>query len=71
MSENDSLAMRVFEMVHAVRSGEIDPLELRLTEAYKELQNLASKIDSRIDIDEMLNEILSTKVHRVQELARV
>ena len=63
--------MRVFEMVQAVRSGEIDPLELRLTEAYKELQELASKIDKRIDIDEMLNEILSTKVTRIQELARV
>lgn len=63
--------MRVFDMVQAVRSGEIDPLELRLTDAYKELQQLAAKIDSRIDIDEMLNEVLSTKVNRVQELARV
>ena len=71
MSENDSLAMQVFDMVQAVRSGEIDPLELRLTDAYKELQQLAAKIDSRIDIDEMLNEVLSTKVNRVQELARV
>ncbi|MFW9868347.1 MAG: hypothetical protein ACFFEL_01860 [Candidatus Thorarchaeota archaeon] len=71
MSENGSLAMRVFEMIQAARSGDIDPLELRLTEAYKELQELAAKIDSRIDIDEMLNEILSSKVNRVQELARV
>jgi len=63
--------MQVFDMVQAVRSGEIDPLELRLTDAYKELQQLAAKIDSRIDIDEMLNEVLSTKVNRVQELARV
>lgn len=63
--------MRVFEMIQAARSGDIDPLELRLTEAYKELQELAAKIDSRIDIDEMLNEILSSKVNRVQELARV
>ncbi|MFW9926273.1 MAG: hypothetical protein ACFFDM_05840 [Candidatus Thorarchaeota archaeon] len=70
-SKNDSLAMRVFEMVQAARSGDIDPLELRLTDAYKELQDLAAKIDSRIDIDEMLNEILSSKVSRVQELARV
>jgi len=71
MSKNDSLAMRVFDMVQAVRSGDIDPLELRLTAAYKELQELASKIDIRIDIDEMLNEVLSSKVIRVQELARV
>ena len=58
-------------MVQAVRAGEIDPLELRLTQAYKDLQELAAQIDSRIDIDEMLNEILSTKVNRVQELARI
>lgn len=71
MSERDSLAEQVFKMVQAVRSGEIDPLEVRLTDSYKELQELAAKIDSRIDIDEMLNEVLSTKVKRVQELARV
>ena len=71
MSENESLALSVFNMVQAVRAGEIDPLELRLTQAYKDLQELAAKIDSRIDIDEMLNEILSTKVNRVQELARI
>ncbi|MFX1605982.1 MAG: hypothetical protein ACFFDD_08735 [Promethearchaeota archaeon] len=71
MSENESLAQHVFNMVQAVRSGEIDPLELRLTQAYKDLQDLAAKIDSKIDIDEMLNEILSTKVDRVQELARI
>jgi hypothetical protein len=71
VSENDNLAMRVFNMVQAVRSGDIDPLELKLTEAYKNLQELASKIEIRIDIDEMLNEVLSSKVIRVQELARV
>ena len=71
MSENESLAESVFSMVQAVRAGEIDPLELRLTQAYRDLQELAAKIDSRIDIDEMLNEILSTKVNRVQELARI
>jgi len=71
MSENESLAESVFNMVQAVRSGEIDPLEIRLTQAYKDLQEMAAKIDSRIDIDEMLNEILSTKVNRVQELARI
>jgi hypothetical protein len=71
MSESESLAEQVFKMVLAVRSGEIDPLEVRLTEPYKELQELAAKIDSRIDIDEMLNEVLGTKVNRVQELARV
>ena len=71
MSENDSLAKSVYIMVQSVRAGEIDPLELRLTQAYRDLQELAAKIDRRIDIDEMLNEILSTKVSRVQELARI
>jgi hypothetical protein len=71
VNENVSLAESVFNMVQAVRDGEIDPLELRLTQAYKDLQELTAKIDSRIDIDEMLNEILSTKVSRVQELARI
>jgi hypothetical protein len=71
VNETENLAESVFNMVQAVRSGEIDPLELRLTQAYKDLQVLAAKIDSRIDIDEMLNEILSTKVNRVQDLARI
>ena len=71
MNRTENLAESVFNMVQAVRSGEIDPLELHLTQAYKDLQKLAAKIDSRIDIDEMLNEILSTKVNRVQELARI
>ena len=71
MSEYESLAKGVFDMVQAVRAGKIDPLELRLTQAYRSLQDLTAKIDKRIDIDEMLNEILSTKVDRVQELARI
>ncbi|MFW9768439.1 MAG: hypothetical protein ACFFF9_03585 [Candidatus Thorarchaeota archaeon] len=71
MSDNEILAEQVFKMVQAVRSGDIDPLEIRLTQPYKELQELVAKIDSRIDIDEMLNEVLGTKVNRVQELARV
>ncbi|KXH73554.1 MAG: hypothetical protein AM326_10595 [Candidatus Thorarchaeota archaeon SMTZ-45] len=71
MSRTESLAKSVFDMVQAVRAGEVDPLELRLTQAYRDLQELAAKIDSRIDIDEMLNEILSSKVTRVQELARI
>ncbi len=71
MSDDYSLAKGVFDMVQAVRSGEIDPLELRLTQAYRDLQLLSERIDKRIDIDEMLNEILSAKVDRVQELARI
>lgn len=71
MSENESLVRSVFNMVQAVRAGEIDPLDLKLTQAYKDLQELVAKIDNRIDIDEMLNEILGNKVNRVQELARI
>ena len=71
MTENQSLAKKVYEIVQAARSGEVDPLEIRLTESYRELQELAEKLDSRVDIDEMLNEVLSAKVNRVQELARV
>jgi len=71
VTENQSLAEKVYEIVQAARSGEIDPLEIRLTKSYQDLQELAEKIDNRIDIDEMLNEVLSAKVNRVQELARV
>ena len=71
MTENQSLAERVYKIVQAARSGDIDPLEIRLTEPYRELQELADKLDSRIDLDEMLNEVLGAKVNRVQELARV
>jgi hypothetical protein len=71
LSEKNSLAMRVYQIVQAARSGEIDPLELQLSESYRELKELVAKIDSRLDIDEMLNEILGVKVNRIQELARV
>ena len=40
-------------------------------EYLEEDQELADKLDSRLDIDEMLNEVLSAKVSRVQDLARV
>lgn len=71
MSEGAKLAERVLEMADAIRSGEVDPLEFRLTEAYRDLKDMAASIDSRLDIDEMLNEILGVKVNRVQELARI
>ena len=71
MSKNESLAERVYQIVQAARSGDVDPLEIRLTDSYRELQELAEKLDSRLDIDEMLNEVLGVKVNRVQELARV
>ena len=71
MAEKMTLAEKVYQIVQTARSGDIDPLEIRLLEPYKELQALVERLDSRIDIDEMLNEILGSKVNRVQELARV
>jgi hypothetical protein len=71
MSDGTKLAERVLEMANAIRSGEVDPLEYRLTDAYKELKEMAAGVDSRLDIDEMLNEILGAKVNRIQELARI
>ncbi|TFG28850.1 hypothetical protein EU527_16705 [Candidatus Thorarchaeota archaeon] len=71
MNDISTLAEKVYDIVRAVRSGNIDPLELRLTDSYRELQELVAELDNRIDIDEMLNEVLGAKVNRVQELARV
>ena len=41
MTEKTSLAEKVYQIVEDARSGDIDPLELRLTESYRELQELA------------------------------
>ncbi|MFX0121712.1 MAG: hypothetical protein ACFE9A_20140 [Candidatus Hodarchaeota archaeon] len=71
MSDTTLLTGKILEIAEAVKAGEIDPLELKLTEAYRELRELASKIEERIDIDEMLNAVLGAKVTRVQELARI
>ncbi|TFF84777.1 hypothetical protein EU524_00230, partial [Candidatus Thorarchaeota archaeon] len=65
------LAERVLEVAEAIREGSLDPLEFRLTDAYQDLRDMAAGIDSRLDIDEMLNEILRLKVNRVEELARI
>ncbi|RLI56299.1 MAG: hypothetical protein DRP09_06705 [Candidatus Thorarchaeota archaeon] len=69
--DNRDLAEQVLAMAESIRTGKVDPLELRLTEAYQRLRELAAQVDSRLDIDEMLNEILGAKVSRVQELARI
>lgn len=71
LTAGSELANKILEIAEAVRTGEIDPLELRLTEAYRELRLLASKVEERVDIDEMLNEVLGAKVTRVEELARI
>jgi hypothetical protein len=71
MSTSKDLAEQVLAVAEAIREGEMDPLEFRLTQAYQDLRGMAAEIDSRIDIDEMLNEILGIKVSKVQELARI
>jgi hypothetical protein len=71
MSKSKDLAEQVLAVAEAIREGEMNPLEFRLTQAYQDLRVMAAEIDSRIDIDEMLNEILGIKVSKVQELARI
>jgi len=64
------LAQRVEEMIRIVEEGHTDPVELRLTKQYRDLRNALLNLQLKIDIDEMLNQILGTKIHRVRELAR-
>jgi hypothetical protein len=71
MSELEELTRQVADIADSIRSGKTDPLSIRLTEPYQRLQQLAAKIDRRLDIDEMLNDALGSKVTRVQEMARV
>ncbi len=70
-SELEELTRQVADIAGSIRSGKTDPLSLRLTEPYRKLQQLVARIDRRLDIDEILNEALGSKVTRVQEMARV
>jgi hypothetical protein len=65
------LSRRVFDIARKIRLGELNPLEVILTPAYRELKIAAGRVDIKIEVDEMLNGILSAKVSRVQELVRV
>jgi hypothetical protein len=58
-------------LVDSVENGRLNPLEVPLTEAYQDLRQLSAEVDSRLAIDEMLNEILGSKILKVQELARI
>ena len=71
MSGIKIFAESILRIAESVRSGKVDPLEIQLTPEYKKLQELAAEVRSRLDIDEMLNEVLGAKVNKVQELARV
>ena len=70
-SELEELTRQVADIADSIRSGKTDPLSLRLTEPYQKLRQLVARIDRRLDIDEILNEALGSKVTRVQEMARV
>ncbi len=71
MTEEGDLAKEVFEMAEAIRARGEDPFDFKLTKSFQQLRASAAEIGSRIDVDEMLNEILGLKVTRVQELARI
>ena len=71
MSEIKTFAENILGIAESVRLGKVDPLEIKLTPEYRRLQKLTAKIATRLDIDEMLNEVLGAKVNKVQELARV
>lgn len=71
MSGIKTFAESILRIAESVRSGKMDPLEIKLTPEYKKLQKLTAEVGSRLDIDEMLNEVLGAKVNKVQELARV
>ncbi len=65
------IAKRVFALSKQVQQGELDPLDVPLTEEYQTLCRLIADVSDRLDIDEMLNALLNQKVIRIQELARV
>lgn len=71
VTNSEKLLTKVQELVDSVEEGSLNPLEVRLSEAYQDLRQLSAEVDSRLDIDEMLNEILGSKILKVQELARI
>lgn len=71
VTNSEKLLTKVQELIDSVEDGSLNPLEVRLSEAYQDLRQLSAEVDSRLDIDEMLNEILGSKILKVQELARI
>ena len=71
MATSKKLLSRVQKIVDSMEKGKTDPLDVQLSDAYKELREVAAEVESRLDIDAMLNDILESKVTRVQELAKV
>ncbi len=68
---DSKLTDKVLEMINAIDRGTADPLQFTLVGPYRELRAIDARLETRIEIDEWLNNILGAKVHRIQELARV
>ncbi len=71
MTTSKKLLSQVQKIVDSLEKGKTDPLDVHLSEAYRDLRTITAEVDSRIDIDEMLNDILGSKITRVQELAKI
>ncbi|UCE09716.1 MAG: hypothetical protein JSW61_12195 [Candidatus Thorarchaeota archaeon] len=65
------LSRRIFNIARRIEQGELNPLDVKLTPAFRELKIAAGQVHTKIEVDELLNGILSAKVNRVQELVRV
>jgi hypothetical protein len=70
-TNNQDLAQEVLNILETIRIGEVDPLDFQLVDSYKRLQQLISDTEDKLQIDEMLNEVLGSKVLRIQELAKI
>jgi hypothetical protein len=70
-NEYDDLGREVLTILETVRIGEVDPLDYQLVNAYRKLQELIIETEDKLRIDEMLNEVLGSKILRIQELARI
>jgi hypothetical protein len=70
-NEYDDLGREVLTILETVRIGDVDPLDYQLVNAYRKLQELIIETEDKLRIDEMLNEVLGSKILRIQELARI
>ncbi len=71
LDETEQLTRRVLKMAEEVQSGETDPIDIELSSSYQDLQEIVADIESKLGLDEVLNELLESKVTRVQEIARI
>lgn len=71
LENNQDLAQEVHSILQTIRDGDKDPLDYHLVQSYRKLQELVLATEDKLQIDEMLNEVLGSKVLRIQELARI